>query len=98
VRTAPIQVAEAPNKMKTTENPKIKQMEFTNTVARFFPDSFFSPWPLCNSGTEIPEINETYPGTKGSTQGERKDTNPAVKAIKVEMSPITCRVLPAFLG
>src|SRR5437899_10667720 len=33
-----------------------------------------------SSSTPAPEISETYPGTSGSTQGERNDTNPATKA------------------
>jgi hypothetical protein len=28
----------------------------------------------------VPEIIEIYPGTSGSTQGERNDTRPAVNA------------------
>src|ERR1700757_2085122 len=33
-----------------------------------------------SSSTPAPEISETYPGTRGSTQGDRNDTNPATKA------------------
>jgi hypothetical protein len=33
-----------------------------------------------NSSTPAPEINETYPGTSGKTQGERNESNPAMKA------------------
>jgi hypothetical protein len=33
-----------------------------------------------NSSTPTPEINETYPGTSGNTQGERNDSSPATNA------------------
>jgi hypothetical protein len=28
----------------------------------------------------VPEISETYPGTSGSTHGDRNDSSPAIKA------------------
>ena len=33
-----------------------------------------------SSSTPAPEISETYPGTSGSTQGERNEIRPAKKA------------------
>src|SRR5438552_2510586 len=33
-----------------------------------------------NSSTPAPEIRETYPGTKGSTHGDRNEIRPATKA------------------
>lgn len=33
-----------------------------------------------------PVINERYPGTRGSTQGDKKETKPALKEIKMAMS------------
>src|SRR5258708_5716456 len=39
----------------------------------------------------MPESIEMYPGTRGSTQGERKETNPARKAPRSETSVIRCR-------
>jgi len=33
-----------------------------------------------SSSTPVPEINDTYPGTRGRTQGERKEISPAKKA------------------
>ena len=33
-----------------------------------------------------PVIKERYPGTKGSTQGDKKETNPALKEIKMAIS------------
>src|SRR3954470_13725371 len=32
----------------------------------------------CNSSTPTPEINDTYPGTRGSTQGDKNEIKPAV--------------------
>jgi hypothetical protein len=32
------------------------------------------------SSKDIPEIKETYEGTRGSTQGERNEMPPAIKA------------------
>src|SRR5437667_7727786 len=60
--------------MKTTLNPSMKPTEFSMTLR--------SSCASCDlsSSTPAPEISETYPGTSGSTQGERNDTNPATKA------------------
>jgi hypothetical protein len=33
-----------------------------------------------SSSTPTPEISDTYPGTSGSTQGERNETTPAINA------------------
>ena len=32
-----------------------------------------------------PDIKERYPGTKGSTQGDRKEINPALNEINIAM-------------
>src|SRR2546425_1196965 len=55
-------------------NPSMKPTEFSMTLR--------SSCASCDlsSSTPAPEISETYPGTSGSTQGERNDTNPATKA------------------
>src|SRR5438876_6596612 len=60
--------------MKTTLNPSMKPTEFSMTLR--------SSCASCDlsSSTPAPEISDTYPGTSGSTQGERNDTNPATKA------------------
>lgn len=43
------------------------------------------------SSMETPEIKETYPGTNGSTQGDRKEINPATKAVyKVISEDMVC--------
>ena len=39
---------------------------------------------LSNSFRVVPQINDTYPGIKGSTQGEIKLIKPAKKAIERE--------------
>src|SRR5277367_7155122 len=41
-----------------------------------------SSWDSCvlSCSTPTPEISDTYPGTSGSTQGERNDTRPARNA------------------
>jgi hypothetical protein len=35
---------------------------------------------LWSASTLLPEMSETYPGTSGNTQGDRKDRTPATKA------------------
>src|SRR5207244_2793130 len=54
--------------------PSMKPTEFSMTLR--------SSCASCDlsSSTPAPEISDTYPGTSGSTQGERNDTNPATKA------------------
>ncbi len=75
-RNFPTQVADAPRTTKTTENPTTKARELRSTRPM--------SWPLASlfsSSTEAPESMEIYPGTRGSTQGERKETSPATNAI-----------------
>jgi hypothetical protein len=38
------------------------------------------PSPRFSSSTPVPEINEMYPSTSGSTQGERNEISPAKNA------------------
>src|SRR5438445_6072666 len=70
----PTSVEIAPRVMKTTLNPRMNPTEFSMTLR--------SSCASCDlsSSTPAPEISETYPGTSGSTQGERNETNPATKA------------------
>src|SRR5215472_11633243 len=72
--TWPISVEIAPKVMKTTLNPRMNPIEFTITRRISCACGDFS------SSTPAPEISDTYPGTSGSTQGERKETSPARKA------------------
>src|SRR5689334_22540123 len=70
----PTVVAAAPSITKTRVKPRINMSECKNTV-------FISLRSLVwSSSTLAPEIMETYPGTSGSTQGDRKETIPARNA------------------
>ena len=60
--------------MKTTLKPRMNPIEFTITRRISWPCGDFS------SSTPAPEIRETYPGTSGSTQGERNEIRPAKNA------------------
>jgi len=70
----PTVVATAPNARNTALNPMTNKTEFNPTARILFPSRCF------NSSTPEPEISEMYPGTKGSTQGDRNEINPAVNA------------------
>ncbi len=88
-RNVPIQVADAPRRMNTRENPAIKNSELI-TIIRFSPlgtcrVSVFSF--ICVKVT--PDIKEIYPGTRGKTQGDKKEINPAAKAMYMETSGIS---------
>ena len=87
-RNAPSQVADAPRRINTSENPATKKSELIRTIRfslfrndgmRFF--SFISV-------KVTPDIKEIYPGTSGKTQGDKKEINPAAKAIYMETSGI----------
>src|SRR5580692_4123509 len=60
--------------MKTMLKPMMKAAELSITLRKSWPSFIFS----CSTPT--PEISETYPGTSGSTQGDRNENNPATKA------------------
>src|SRR5215469_5281894 len=60
--------------MKTRLNPRMKATEFSITLRNS------CDWCDFNSSTPAPEMSDTYPGTSGNTQGERKETRPAKKA------------------
>jgi hypothetical protein len=66
--------------MKTIENPSTKAKAEPSTLARF-------PSPSLSCSTPIPESIETYPGTNGSTHGDRNETSPARNAAKIDTSP-----------
>src|SRR6266700_2325113 len=72
--SCPTSVEIAPSVTNTMLNPAIKANEFSITFRRTDASCTF------NSSTPTPEISDTYPGTSGNTQGERKDTRPAKKA------------------
>jgi hypothetical protein len=83
---APTHVAEAPRRINTPEKPAIKNIELRTTESFFL---FNSAEPLLLSFIscrETPDINETYPGTRGRTHGDKNDKIPAANAIHMVMS------------
>ena len=70
----PIRLALTPMIMKITEKPTTKLREWRN----------MERWLLVIVASNIsgPARLARYTGTRGSTQGDRKDSNPAVKATK----------------
>ncbi len=78
-RNEPTALADAPNAMNTIENPTTKASADRSNPPR-------GAWPCFSSSTPIPESIEMYPGTSGSTHGERKETNPATNAANTETS------------
>src|SRR5260221_5616684 len=73
-RNWPTSVEIAPRVMNTMLKPMINAAELSITLRKSSPSFSFS----CSTPT--PEIRETYPGTSGSTQGDRKEISPATKA------------------
>jgi hypothetical protein len=69
----PIKVAVAPREINTNEKPREKDKDFFKIKFLDFKSSSLSV---------VPQINETYPGIKGSTQGDTKLIKPAKKAIE----------------
>ena len=64
-------VAESPNKIKTVENPRTKLSAYLNMFTRIVELSSKT------LSSEVPAIKHKYPGTIGSTQGDKKLNNPA---------------------
>src|SRR5437879_5534310 len=62
--------------MNTILKPMIKAIEFSITLRNSWPSFDLS------SSTPAPEISDTYPGTKGSTHGDRNEISPATKAAR----------------
>jgi hypothetical protein len=87
-RNAPSQVADAPKRIKTIENPATKKIELINIIRLSLPRKDGRPLFSFNSANETPDIKEIYPGTNGKTQGERKEINPAANAMYKETSGI----------
>src|SRR5882757_4204737 len=73
--SCPTLVAAAPSITKTRVKPRINISECNSTVFNSLRSLVWS------SSTLAPEINETYPGTSGSTHGDRNDTIPARNAV-----------------
>src|SRR5712692_1087159 len=72
-RTWPTSVEIAPSVMKTMLKPMMNAAELNITLRNSCASFSFS----CSTPT--PEIRETYPGTSGSTQGDRNEISPATK-------------------
>src|SRR5437879_1925135 len=70
----PIELATAPNTMNTRLNPRMNITEFSITERISLPSCWRS------SSTPAPEISDTYPGTSGSTHGDRNEISPATNA------------------
>src|SRR6266481_5834647 len=73
-RTWPTSVEIAPSVMKTMLKPMMNAAELNITLRKSSPSFIFS----CSTPT--PEIRETYPGTSGSTQGDKNEISPATNA------------------
>src|SRR5579884_933189 len=67
-------VAAAPSITNTRVKPRMNIRECKNTVFNSLRSFVWS------SSTLAPEIKDTYPGTRGRTQGERNETIPAKNA------------------
>jgi hypothetical protein len=87
-RNAPIQVADAPRRIKTSENPTTKNSEFIRTIhfSLFRKDGLGSFSFISLKVT--PDTKEIYPGTRGKTQGDKKEISPAAKAKYMDTSGI----------
>ena len=77
----PISPAPIPKMMKTVENPITKLREWRNMEKRFL--------AKLDSNISGPHKLARYTGTKGSTQGDKKDSNPALKATRRDICSIT---------
>src|ERR1700694_4424314 len=71
--TWPTSVEMAPSVMNTILKPIMNAAEFNITLRKSSPSFSF------NCSTPTPEISETYPGTSGSTQGDKNEISPATK-------------------
>src|SRR6267154_6089388 len=73
--SCPTLVAAAPSITNTRVKPRINMSECNSTVFNNLRSLF------CSSSTLAPEIRETYPGTSGSTHGDKNETIPARNAV-----------------
>src|SRR5882724_11955786 len=73
--SCPTLVAAAPSITNTRVKPRINMSECNSTVFNSLRSLF------CSSSTLAPEIKETYPGTSGSTHGDKNETIPARNAV-----------------
>src|SRR5262245_17456165 len=76
VKAAPTSPAVVPRIRKITLNPALKASELRITACRLL-------LPSLRRSTLTPEINEIYPGTSGSTHGDKNDKMPAANEITI---------------
>src|SRR5690348_16463582 len=50
--------------------------------------------PKRSSSTPTPEISDTYPGTRGNTQGDKNETSPATNAAMGDTEDIVTILFP----
>jgi len=93
----PIQVAVAPSRINTAENPAIKKIEFNKTARLSLLSQVVFSVLSPSSAKETPDMNETYPGTNGKTQGDKNEINPAANAIYIETSGIISSPIQHFI-
>jgi hypothetical protein len=77
----PIQVAVAPSKINTMENPVIKKIELYRIIRFSLLKKGVLTFFSLISANETPDIKEIYPGTRGKTHGDKKEIKPAANAI-----------------
>src|ERR1700692_283454 len=90
-RNCPTALADAPNAMNTTEKPTTKEKAEVSRLPR-------GRSPCRNCSTPIPDNIEMYPGTSGSTHGERNEVNPATNAAKIETCIASLLLRGHFVG
>ena len=84
----PIQVAVAPRRINIRENPATKKSELIRTIRFSLSRNDGIDFLFLSSVKVTPDTKEIYPGTRGNTQGDKKEISPAVKAINMETSGI----------
>ena len=87
-RNVPIQVADAPRRINTRENPVTKKSELIRTILFCLSINDGMEFFSFISVKVTPETKEIYPGTRGNTQGDKKEISPAAKAMNMETSGI----------
>jgi hypothetical protein len=82
ITEVPTNPADAPSETKIIDSPALNASELITTARR---PAGPAPFPRFNWSMLTPEISDTYPGTSGKTQGDRKEASPARKAIAIVM-------------
>src|SRR5215216_3089304 len=94
MKICPMKLAEAPNATNTRENPAMNKRAFT-TMALLKRDRACAS---VSCSIDRPVMYEIYEGTRGRTQGETNDSNPAENAAIKEIFVMDCdtRLAPAM--